>query len=124
VLTPCKHTSRQKKNCKCAIWVQGPLGGEYSRKSLDIRSCKAASDLVRGCATSGELGLVKVDIPELDEAVNLYLADCKHAISPRKPSARTRPSSSAGSSVGKAQGLHPAEATRDRTRGSPAWRRR
>lgn len=74
---PCRHTSRQKKNCKCAIWVQGSLGGEYLRKSLDIRSWEAASDLVRGWEASGELGVVKVEIPDLDGAVTLYLADCK-----------------------------------------------
>ena len=44
---PCSHRSRRFKNCKCPIWVQGSLRGEYVRRSLDLRSWEAAANLVR-----------------------------------------------------------------------------
>jgi hypothetical protein len=37
--------------------VQGSLGGEYLRRSLDLVSWEAAQDRVRGWEASGEVGV-------------------------------------------------------------------
>ena len=50
---PCRYRSRRVRNCKCPIWVQGSLRGEYIRRSLDLRSWEAASGLVRDWEASG-----------------------------------------------------------------------
>ena len=75
---PCAYTSRRFRNCKCPIWVQGSLHGEYVRRSLDLRSWEAASDVVRGWEASGEIGVVKPDIPTVAEAVDKFLHDLEH----------------------------------------------
>ena len=75
---PCRYTSRRFRNCKCPIWVQGSLRGEYVRQSLDLRSWEAASDLVRGWEASGEIGVVKPEVPTVDEAVEKFLHDLEH----------------------------------------------
>ena len=74
---PCKHASRRFRNCKCPIWVQGSLRGEYVRRSLDLRSWEAASDLVRGWEASGEVGVVKPEVPTVAEAVTKFMDDAK-----------------------------------------------
>ena len=77
---PCKQRSRRNRNCKCPIWVQGSLRGEYVRRSLDLRSWEAASDLVRGWEASGEVGIVKPEVPSVSEAVGKFIedADARH----------------------------------------------
>jgi integrase len=75
---PCKFTSRRFRNCKCPIWVQGSLQGEYVRKSLDLRSWEAATDLVRDWEASGQVGVVKPDIPAVKDAVDKFLHDLEH----------------------------------------------
>ena len=72
---PCKHSSRRYRNCKCPIWVQGSLRGEYVRRSLDLRSWEAASDLVRSWEASGELGVVKPEVPTVAESVAKFIED-------------------------------------------------
>lgn len=74
---PCKHSSRRFRNCKCPIWVQGSLRGEYIRKSLDLRSWEAASDLVRGWEASGQIGVAKPDVPTIVEAVDAFIEDAE-----------------------------------------------
>lgn len=53
------------------------LRGEYIRKALDLRSSEAAADLVRGWDASGEIGVVKPEIPTVREAVGHFLDDAK-----------------------------------------------
>jgi site-specific recombinase XerD len=81
---PCRNKSRRFRNCKCPIWVQGSLRGEYIRRTLDLRSWEAASDLVRGWEASGEIGVVKVDVPTVEEAIGKFLHDLEHG-QKRKP---------------------------------------
>jgi integrase/recombinase XerD len=73
--SPCKYTSRRFRNCKCPIWVQGSLRGEYVRRSLDLRSWQAASDLVRGWEATGEIGVVKPETPPLTQAITKFIED-------------------------------------------------
>lgn len=72
---PCNHRSRRFRNCKCPIWVQGSLRGEYVRRSLDLRSWEAANDLVRGWEASGEVGVIKPEVPTVAEAVTKFIDD-------------------------------------------------
>lgn len=75
---PCRFTSRRFRQCKCPIWVQGSLRGEYIRESLNLRAWEAASDLVRGWEASGQIGVVKPEIPTAREAVEKFLDDLEH----------------------------------------------
>lgn len=74
---PCPHTSRRYRRCNCPLWVQGSLGGEWIKKSLNLTSWEAASDLVTGWATSGQVGVVRAEIPPLKEAIEKFIADAK-----------------------------------------------
>ncbi len=74
--SPCPYSTRRYRNCKCPIWVQGSLRGEYMRRALDLRSWSAATDLVRDWEASGEIGVVKKpDIPTIAEAVDCFFTD-------------------------------------------------
>ena len=68
---------RGSRACKsrCPLWVQGSLGGEYIRKSLNLNSWEAASDLVRGWEASGQIGVVKATTPTIKEAVEKWIVD-------------------------------------------------
>jgi len=59
------------------LWVQGSLRGEYVRRSLDLRSWEAATDLVRGWEASGEIGIIRTTAPTLAEAADKFLEDCE-----------------------------------------------
>lgn len=73
---PCRFVSRRYRNCSCPIWVQGSLRGEYIRRSLDLRSWSAATDLVRDWEAAGQIGVVKKpDIPDLADAVDRFFVD-------------------------------------------------
>jgi integrase/recombinase XerD len=74
---PCAHTSRRYRRCKCPIWVQGSLGGEWIKKSLNLTSWEAAADLVTAWTASGQVGVVKPDVPPLKEAVEKFIADAR-----------------------------------------------
>ena len=74
---PCRYTSRRFRNCKCPIWVQGSLGREYVRRSLDLRAWEAATDLVRGWESAGGIGQRRVQAPTIAEAVEKFLGDAE-----------------------------------------------
>jgi hypothetical protein len=57
--------------------VQGSLGGEWIKKSLNLTSWEAASDLVVAWTASGQIGVVKPEIPLLEDAVDKFIADAK-----------------------------------------------
>jgi hypothetical protein len=59
------------------IWVQGSLGREYLRRSLDLTSWQAAQDLVRGWEASGEVAVVNAGIPGIADAVERLFDDIK-----------------------------------------------
>jgi integrase len=75
---PCRFTSRRYRNCNCPIWVQGSLRGEYVRRSLDLRSWTAATDLIRDWESAGEIGAVKKpEVPTIAEAIEKFISDAK-----------------------------------------------
>lgn len=71
-----RRDSRSQK-CQCAIWVQGSLGSQYLRRTLDLTAWSAAQELVRGWEASGEIGVVQTEIPEIPDAVERFFEDIK-----------------------------------------------
>jgi integrase/recombinase XerD len=69
-----RRDSRSQK-CECTIWVQGSLGREYLRRTLDLTSWQAAQDLVRGWEASGEVGVLRVEIPDIANSVERFFED-------------------------------------------------
>src|SRR3990172_879589 len=67
-LKTCSHTSSKYRRCACPIHVYGTLGGETVRRALDLNSWEAASDLVRSWEASGQIGVVKADVPTVATA--------------------------------------------------------
>ena len=61
--------------CTCAVWVQGSLGGEWVKRSLNTRDWAAAAAIVHGWEASGQIGVVKLDIPTIDHAIDAYFDD-------------------------------------------------
>lgn len=59
--------------CDCPIWVQGTLGGQKVRQSLDVTSREAASRLVNEWNATGVVGCVKQEPTRIDDAVRLFL---------------------------------------------------
>ena len=55
--------------------MQGSLRREYVGRSLDLRSWETASGLVRSWEASGEVGVVKPDVPTVAEAVTKFIED-------------------------------------------------
>ncbi len=74
-LKACGQASRTYRRCKCPIWVQGTLSGEIVRRSLDLTSWEAATDLVHAWSASGKVGAEGV--MEVETAVRKFLADAE-----------------------------------------------
>lgn len=66
-------------NCekKCPIWVQGTLAGERVRRSLDLNSWQAASDLIHSWNASGRIGVERVVAPPLEGAISRFISDAE-----------------------------------------------
>ena len=75
----CPHRSKGRRwtRCNCGIWVQGSLGGEWVKRSLNTRDWSAAAAIVHGWEASGQIGVVKVDLPTVEKAVEAYFDDAK-----------------------------------------------
>jgi site-specific recombinase XerD len=77
-LKTCPHTSTRYRRCRCPIHVYGTLGGEKVRKALDQTSWEAATELINAWTESGEIGVVKPQVPTISEAVAKFLHDLEH----------------------------------------------
>jgi len=73
----CPHRSERYRRCSCPIYVEGSLGGETVRKALDQTSWEAASDLIAAWTASGRIGVVRVEIPSIADAVDKFFEDPK-----------------------------------------------
>ena len=73
----CPHRAKGRRwtRCSCGIWVQGSLGGEWIKRSLNTRDWSAAAATVHGWEASGQVGVVKLDVPTIEQAVALYFED-------------------------------------------------
>jgi len=47
------------------------------KRALNVTSWEAASDLVTGWTASGQIGVIRPEIPSLEEAVEKFIADAK-----------------------------------------------
>ena len=73
----CRQRSERYRRCACPIYVEGTLRREQIKKSLDLTSWTAATDVIAKWNESGEIGVVKPEIPTIVEAVEKFLADAK-----------------------------------------------
>lgn len=73
----CPHRTKGRRwtRCNCGIWVQGSLGGQWVKRSLNTRDWAAASATVHGWEASGQIGVIKVDVPSIELAVEAYFED-------------------------------------------------
>lgn len=74
---PHRKKGRRWSRCNCAIWVQGSLGGQWVKDALNTRDWSAAAAIVHGWEASGEIGIVKAEVPTISEAVAKYFEDAK-----------------------------------------------
>jgi hypothetical protein len=51
----------------CPIWVQGSIGGEPIRRSLNTTNWTAASSVVHQWQAAGQIGVLKPEIPTISE---------------------------------------------------------
>jgi site-specific recombinase XerD len=73
----CGRSSERYRRCQCPIYVEGSLGGEQIRKSLDLTSWEAASDLVAQWNAAGQIGGVRIEIPDVVNAIAKHVADAE-----------------------------------------------
>ncbi len=73
----CSHRSERYRRCQCPIYVEGSLAGEQVRKALDLTSWEAASDLVAKWNASGQVGVVRAEIPTIAEAAAKHITDAE-----------------------------------------------
>lgn len=78
-LPDCPHKTKARRfnKCRCPIWVQGSLAGEYVRRSLDISSWQAASERVHEWEAGGAIGAMRQEIPSIAEAIQKHIADAE-----------------------------------------------
>jgi site-specific recombinase XerD len=74
-LRMCKNADKGNRwtRCQCPIWVQGSIGGETTRRSLNTGNWTAASSIVHQWQSSGRIGVRKPDLPTVTEAVDQFL---------------------------------------------------
>jgi hypothetical protein len=75
----CPRRSERYRRCACPIYVEGSLAGEHVRRSLDLTSWEAATDLIARWNASGEIGTSRADIPAIREAVSKFVSDANTA---------------------------------------------
>lgn len=78
-LPDCPHRAKGRRwtRCNCPIWVQGSLGGDYVRESMKLTAWGAAQEKVRGWEASGQVGVIRNEIPTIKEAVGKHIADAE-----------------------------------------------
>ena len=109
----CPHRTKGRRwtRCNCGIWVQGSLGGEWIKRSLNTRDWSAAAAIVHGWEASGQVGVIKVDIPTVEQAVERYFEDAtaRHLAETTHSQASRAPRGQAPA-VLQGEGLQPPEA--------------
>jgi integrase/recombinase XerD len=76
-LASCPQTNRKYRRCHCPIHVEGSLGGEKIRKSLDLTSWEAASSLIKGWEASGKLFGSSITPVSIDNAIKSLILDLR-----------------------------------------------
>lgn len=73
----CPQTSERYRRCACPIYVEGTVGGESIRKSLDLTSWTAATNVIAKWNTAGKIGQVRSEVPTIAEAIDGFLKDAR-----------------------------------------------
>jgi integrase/recombinase XerD len=81
-LSTCGQKSRRFRRCSCPVWVQGTLGGEEIRKSLDLTSWDAAEKILFAWKEAGKIGAEGKKAVLLHEASEKYLRDAATRLKP------------------------------------------
>src|ERR1700733_3160896 len=76
-LSSCPHIAKANPwpRCPWPIGVQGSIGGEPIRRSLNTTNWTAASSVVHQWQAAGQIGVLKPEIPTVVEAVAKFLAE-------------------------------------------------
>jgi len=79
-LKTCKHQSegRKYRRCRCPIWVDGFIGDQEIRKSLNMRDWEKAQDTIREWEAASELPAPEDNAPmTIEELKKQYLDDAE-----------------------------------------------
>ena len=78
-LAECPHASKGNRwtRCQCPIWVQGSIGGEAVRRSMNTSNWTAASTSVHQWQSSGRMGVLTPDLPSIAEAIDAFLKEAE-----------------------------------------------
>jgi len=78
-LVTCAHSSKGNRwtRCQCPIWVQGSIGGEAVRRSMNTANWTAASTSVHQWQSTGRIGVLKPELPDLAAAIEKFLKEAE-----------------------------------------------
>ncbi len=75
----CPHRSKGRRwtRCNCSVWVQGSLGGEWVKRSLNTRDWSVAAATIHEWEAAREVGGKKLEVPTIREALQKYFDDAE-----------------------------------------------
>ncbi len=73
--TSCSHRSATYRRCQCPINVQGSLGNETIRESLNLTSWEAAGQLIAEWTRAGKIRPIGSDEKPITDAVRAFIDD-------------------------------------------------
>lgn len=78
-LATCAHSGKGNQwiRCQCPIWVQGSIGGEAVRRSMNTTNWTAASTSVHQWQSTGRIGVLKPELPGLADAIQKFLKEAE-----------------------------------------------
>ena len=73
----CPHRSKGRRwtRCNCSVWVQGSLGGEWIKRSINTRDWSVAAATIHEWEAAREIGGKKQEVPTIREALQKYFDD-------------------------------------------------
>ncbi len=75
----CPHRSKGRRwtRCKCAVWVQGSLGGTWIKRSLSTREWSGAAATVHEWEAARTIGGKRFEVPTIQQALSKYFDDAE-----------------------------------------------
>ena len=74
---PQRSKGRRWTRCNCSVWVQGSLGGEWVKRSLNTRDWSVAAATIHDWEAAREVGGKRVELPTIREALSKYFDDAE-----------------------------------------------
>jgi integrase/recombinase XerD len=75
----CPHRDdRYYRKCRCAVWCEGTVKGDYIRRSLKTRSWECGEQSKRDIENEKEPAATPPSIPSVGSAVEKFLMDAEH----------------------------------------------